>query len=153
MHVLSVPVIVLDTNVVLDWLVFRDPACHAVASAIEQRLVRWTAAAGMREEFDEVVNRGVGASRQPDRASIAQTWRRHAEMREIGTHTSTVHFASIRCRCSDPDDQPFIDLALQCGARWLLSRDRAVLHLAAEARRSGLEIITPARWSLPSAPD
>ena len=52
------------------------------------------------------------------------------------------------CRCSDPDDQKFIDLALHAGARWLLSHDKAVLRLAAPARRLGLQILPPARWSM-----
>ena len=45
------------------------------------------------------------------------------------------------CRCTDPDDQKFIDLALHCGAQWLLSHDRAVLKVADQARRRGLLIL------------
>ena len=50
------------------------------------------------------------------------------------------------CRCTDPDDQKFIDLALHSGAQWLLSRDRAVLKLAREARQRGLAIVAPHVW-------
>ena len=38
------PAIVLDTNVVLDWLVFADPSSGPLAAAI-QRTCRWTIAA------------------------------------------------------------------------------------------------------------
>jgi predicted nucleic acid-binding protein len=50
-------------------------------------------------------------------------------------------------RCTDPDDQVFIDLALACKARWLLSKDRALLKLARRARALGLSIQPPASWA------
>jgi len=49
-------------------------------------------------------------------------------------------------RCNDPDDQKFVDLALAYGARWLLSRDRAVLKLAKRCRTLGLQVLTPEQW-------
>jgi predicted nucleic acid-binding protein len=49
-------------------------------------------------------------------------------------------------RCTDTDDQKFIDLALAHGARWLLSRDRAVLKLGRRTRVLGLEVLTPEIW-------
>ena len=52
-------------------------------------------------------------------------------------------------RCADPDDQKFLHLAHACGARWLLSRDDALLVLARRTRRDGLfEILTPDVWTL-----
>ena len=51
--------------------------------------------------------------------------------------------AATRMRCTDPDDQKFIDLALGHRARWLVTRDRAVLKLARRARTLGLNIVTP----------
>jgi predicted nucleic acid-binding protein len=49
-------------------------------------------------------------------------------------------------RCSDGDDQKFIDLAWHGSAAWLFSRDRAVLKLARAARLRGLRIATPETW-------
>ena len=141
------PAIVLDTNVVLDWLVFGDPSCSALAAAITNRRIRWLADAGMREEFDQVLQRGVGSSCDPDLGLIGQTWRIYAQMHDRRQTVDPALLTRNRCRCADPDDQPFIDLALLCGARWLLSRDRAVLHLAREAMLGGLQISTPLNWS------
>jgi len=53
----------------------------------------------------------------------------------------------IRLICRDPDDQMFIDLAVEAKARWLISRDRAVLALAKRARAFGVEILTPEAWT------
>lgn len=50
-------------------------------------------------------------------------------------------------RCADPDDQKFLRLAHASGARWLLSRDKAVLALARRAERAGLfRILPPSAW-------
>ena len=50
-------------------------------------------------------------------------------------------------RCSDPDDQIFIDLAIAQGAQLLLTRDRALLKLARKAQRHGVWVATPERWA------
>jgi hypothetical protein len=50
-------------------------------------------------------------------------------------------------RCADPDDQKFLALAANAGARWLLSRDRALLALAGRLRRAGgFAILAPSAW-------
>lgn len=141
------PAIVLDTNVVLDWLVFHDPSCAALGRAIVDGRVRWLADAGMLAECRAVLLRGVGASRSPDLAAIDDIWHRHARMRPRPADTPVAPGRRRPCRCTDPDDQAFIDLALHSRARWLLSRDRAVLALAREARAFGLAILTPTRWT------
>jgi predicted nucleic acid-binding protein len=51
-------------------------------------------------------------------------------------------------RCTDADDQKFIDLACAAPARWLVSRDRAVLKLRRRAATDGLVIVTPDGWRL-----
>ncbi|MBX3622048.1 MAG: PIN domain-containing protein [Rhizobacter sp.] len=56
------------------------------------------------------------------------------------------HTDAIRLRCTDPDDQKFIDLAV-ANARWLVSRDRAVLKLARRAALFGLQVVSPDRWT------
>ena len=55
-------------------------------------------------------------------------------------------FAGEGLRCTDADDQKFIDLAVGRGVHALLSRDRAVLRLAPRARRLGVLIATPEAW-------
>ena len=69
-------------------------------------------------------------------------WQRWCETVEPLGHASTAGL-----RCTDPDDQKFIDLALQTGASALLSRDRAVLKLARRAAVHGLPIESMAAWS------
>ena len=136
------PIVVLDTNVVMDWLVFEDPGAMAWVAAIQQRSVRWLAVESMRDELAHVLSRGIGASRQPDMTVVWEAWAAHCEF----VLPANLCGPASRIRCTDPDDQKFVDLALGCGARWLVSRDRAVLKLTKRTRPLGLAILTPEQW-------
>lgn len=135
-----VPRIVLDTNAVFDWLLFADPGMQALATAIEQGRLRWIATAAMRGEFAHVLGRGLAAGRDADPARIELTWQQHC------TEHPTAPPAAAPLRCTDTDDQKFLDLALAAGARWLVSRDRALLKLRSKALALGLAIVTPGQW-------
>lgn len=134
----TIPRVVLDTNVVLDWLLFADPSVAALAAAIERRQVRWLATPSMRDELTHVLERGLAAARGADTAAILSGWDAHAAKQpQAGPQA---------LRCSDAEDQKFVDLALGVRARWLVSRDRAVLRLARRAAPMGTLIVTPQRW-------
>ena len=139
------PVIVLDTNVVLDWLVFRDSSSSSLAAAISQRQVHWVATAGMRNELDDVLRRGLAVARGVDPAVALATWDAH-----VTVITGVLPLpSSVALHCADPDDQMFLELAHAASARWLLSRDRALLRLARRALAFGIAITTPDHWSAP----
>lgn len=133
--------LVLDSNVVLDWLVFADRSSRALAAAITSGRARWLATAAMREELEHVLTRADFSAWQRDASSVLQRWERWAEPIDAPAPLPN------GLRCTDPDDQKFIDLALHAGATALLSRDRAVLKLAGRARQLGLAIQTPAAWA------
>jgi predicted nucleic acid-binding protein len=133
---------VLDTHVVLDWLVFRNPESAQLVRALEAGHVQWIATAAMRNELAHVLERGDFSRWKPDPAFIWRAWDDWA----ISKPDPSPPAAHRRLRCTDPDDQKFIDLALDSAA-WLLSRDRAVLKLARRAAPHGLRIATPERWA------
>jgi len=137
----SVPIVVLDTNVVLDWLLFDDARCRHLADAIASGALRWIASAPMRAELDHVLARGIASARagHPDR--VRDGWERWSITVEAARRPSPPAL-----RCTDADDQKFIDLALESGAAALLSRDRAVLKLARRAATHGLTIASGAAW-------
>jgi putative PIN family toxin of toxin-antitoxin system len=139
-HASDRPIIVVDTQVVMDWLVFNDPRVQALAGALKSGSLRWLVAAAMRQEIRHVLGRGVAARYSPDLALIEA---------HFDTHSEAVDAAepSPRLVCRDPDDQKFIDLALARGARWLISRDKALLALAKRAKPRGLLILKPELWT------
>ncbi|MDP3820409.1 MAG: PIN domain-containing protein [Burkholderiales bacterium] len=134
---------VLDTNVVLDWLLFANPQCAPLQQALTSAALRWVATAEMRDELTHVLRRGHLDRWQADLAQLGSQWDKYCV--EVPVPPPANH--ATRLRCTDVDDQKFIDLALACGARWLLSRDRAVLKLARKAQARGLTIQTPGAWA------
>jgi putative PIN family toxin of toxin-antitoxin system len=135
------PLLVIDTQVVMDWLIFNDPSTQTLASALEAHQAQWIGVPCMLAELRHVLGRGVAASYAPNLDLIEATFARLCQ-----TIDETPP-PSVRLTCRDPDDQVFIDLAVATSARWLISRDRAVLALAKRARKLGLDILTPLAWN------
>jgi predicted nucleic acid-binding protein len=131
------PVIVLDTNALLDWLVFRDPVAQPLEAALRAGTLRWLACPQMQHEWGHVWPRPVFARWQPDPALTEAAF----DLAEIVPDPPRGPM-----RCKDPADQVFIDLALAHQARWLLSKDAALLKLARRARNAGTEVLTFAAW-------
>jgi len=134
---------VLDTNAVLDWLVFGDACMQAVAAAVEGGRVRWLACARMRDELIRTLAYPSLERWKPDSERTLRQFDQWAVRLEAPSPSA------LSLRCADADDQVFVDLALATGARWLLSHDRAVLRLARRAMRAGLVIQKPGAWSPP----
>lgn len=140
---MSTPIVVLDTNALLDWRVFKDPASQPLAQALMAGRLRWLACPSMQTEWNHVWPRPVFGRWQPD-AGFTTTVFQHAEMVDEPPRGPL--------RCKDPDDQVFIDLALHVGARWLLSKDGALLKLARRARQREVQVLTLQAWAAEAMP-
>ena len=140
----AAPRIVLDTNVCLDLLLFRDPHCALLAAALAGgRLVALgndrTGAEWRRVLAYPAL--GLDAAAQ---ARLVAAW----DARTTRLAWTPAPALPALPRCKDPDDQVFLELAAAGGARWLLSRDRHLLALAGRCRRSrGFDIATPEAWA------
>ena len=134
--------LVLDTNVVLDWLAFGNPVGVALEEALTAGRCRWLCTAAMRDELADVIARESLARWSIDARAVLAVF--DALAVRIGRLAPRCAAASPRC--SDPDDQMFIDLAIACSAHALLTRDRALLRLAPQARALGLWVATPEAW-------
>ena len=129
---------VLDTNVLLDWLVFRDSRCAWLGPAIESERATWCATKAMLGELEHVLTRSEIINRHADPAATTSTVGQWAQLVEPAQAPSP-----NAMRCTDSDDQMFIDLVLQLRPATLLSRDRAVLRLARQALQHGVSILAP----------
>lgn len=127
---------VLDTNVALDLLLFRDARTQALHEALAQGRLRWLVVPCMREELARVLHyahlmawmqaRGVKSE------AIVAAFDAGSQMVDEPPAAAV--------RCTDPDDQPFIDLAVAQRAL-LLSKDRAVLVTRARLAGLGVQVM------------
>lgn len=129
--------LVLDTNIVLDALVFRDPRTHALHHAVFGDVARpdvlWLATAPMREELARVLAYPHIAAR------LAFYGLQAAQV--LSQFDARVRIVPVPPKapatCKDPDDQKFIDLAVSHGAI-LLSKDKAVLCMRRRLMKLGV---------------
>lgn len=146
---------VIDTNVWLDWLVFDDPSVHALRAATAAgRLVALTPPRARIELADVLTRPAVLEQARSARARRGLAALDVAAALAAFDAVAAVAESAASCglACTDPDDQDFADLAVACGARWLFTKDRALLRLARAAhQRFGLIIVAPAR--LPPSAD
>ncbi len=116
--------LVLDTNIVLDLFVFGDAAARPLRAGLEQGGLRWIATGPMREELERVLGYGHIEARLDfyglRAADVLAGFDRHVVRVDVAARASVI--------CRDPDDQKFIDLAVQHQCL-VLSKDAAVLSM------------------------
>lgn len=150
---LSVPRIVLDTNVCLDLWVFADPGCARVLAALRSGAVQAVTRDDCRAEWQRVLHYPQLPIDDQSRPLVDAAFTANVQLL---TDTDSVPVDAGRRlpRCADPDDQKFLELALASGARWLLSKDRELLKLDRRARMaSGFSILLPQAWAPTEVPD
>lgn len=133
--------VVLDTNVVLDCWLFQAPCAQSLRQAVDHQHLRWLVTAEMLGEFESVLGRPLPARWEPRRKHMLSA----CPQRQAVLVSAPPELAE-GLRCTDGDDQKFLDLALRRRARWLVTRDRALLRLARRAGPLGLAILPPERW-------
>ena len=136
------PIVILDTNALLDWRVFKDPAAQPIVEGILGGHLRWLACPSMEQEWHQVWPRSYFKDWQPD-PMLTLTVFQHATFVDEPPRGPL--------RCNDPDDQVFIDLAIHVGARWLFSKDAALLKLGRRAQKfHGVQVLPLAAWAAPT---
>jgi len=127
--------VVLDTNIVLDLWLYKDPATPDLQAALNAKSVQWLATPVMRDELERVLAYTHIAQRLTLGALTAQDILRqfdaHAVLHPIAPKALFV--------CKDGDDQKFIDLAAQHKAQ-LISKDKAVLTMRNRMARLGVAV-------------
>lgn len=142
---------ILDTNVVLDWLVFRDARVAPLVSAVEAGGLQVIATRAMRDELSQMLASQRLARWSADAAAALAAY----DLRVSVWPDADPRLAAppaARPRCTDPDDQMFVDLALAAGARWLLTHDRALLKLKRRLLAHGVQAVTPMAWAAQAHP-
>ena len=138
----------LDSQAVFDWIYFEDPITALWEARRQAGRWQWVADESLRAELAHVLARAELPPRQRSAQDVLDWF--DARARLLPTPAPSL---ATRLRCTDPDDQKFIDLALSQPVRWLVSRDRAVLKLRRRAwSQHGLLLLPPAQWQPEGAP-
>jgi predicted nucleic acid-binding protein len=136
--------IVIDTQSLFDWMVFRNPTCRAWPTALSGDHWEWIFTSPMKAEFDFVLAKGFGERWPVAADAVASAWTRHGHAVDVPDALG----AAVRLHCSDGDDQKFIDLAVAVRAYTLVTRDKALLKLARKAaQRHDVRVCKPEVWS------
>ena len=144
--------IVLDTNVCLDLFVFRDERWQRLYSALADGVVLAVSGNDCRAEwlavldyarFDLTPERKRRCMEEFD--GLIKIWKTDRELNKGQPVLSTARRALPRC--TDCDDQKFLELAFDTGATSLITKDKALLKLNGKCRRAGLfDVVKPETW-------
>ncbi len=133
--------VILDTNVVLSLWMFEDPALVRLRAAVESGALRPFSREDCLGELVRVLAYSQFAQAPERQAEIAERYRARCTLVEP--------VASPVCElpsCLDRDDQKFLELARDSGARALLTRDKLVLKLGRRpVIAARFAVITPER--------
>ena len=135
----TMPRVVLDTNVWLDWLVFNDPAIAPLRALVEADRAQIYLDALCAAELERALSYDL--KREVDVTACMAKARRAAYASEATVPSAQV--AKLP-HCRDPDDQKFLEAALASRADFLITKDHALLALDG---RAAFRIVTPAGFA------
>jgi len=128
------PRLVLDTNVILGLLVFKDPSAEPIRLLLDTNQVDAVRTTASMAELIDVIGRPTFKLSQENQETIVQAWESSTRLLD----NTAIEPAPFTCR--DPDDQVFLDMAYSLRPALLLSKDLRVLELATIAKHHGMEI-------------
>lgn len=133
---MSVPVLVLDTNIVVSALRSSTGASHRLIQLIDQSVFEVGLTAPLVFEYEAVCKRLI-ASTSLTAQDIDQVIDYLCQVGKLGV----VHFR-LRPSVSDPDDEMVLEAAVATGSGWIVTHN--VRDLAAGAALYGVEVLPPA---------
>jgi putative PIN family toxin of toxin-antitoxin system len=133
--------LILDTNVVLDWLVFRDATVADLQSALDSGRVEIVTHAPAVDELRRVLAYSrfeLAAHEQQEMLA-----RYDSQTRRVTLPAELGGLPAGFPRCRDRDDQHFLTLAYFEPAALLVSKDAAILELTRRVQKFGITVLDP----------
>lgn len=130
-------IVIFDTNLLLDFFVFRDPKTFVLWEAAKDKKFKTVTCESALSELEDVLKRPQFKISTDQLQAIKEEFLSVAEVLPITTEA--------RAKCRDPLDQKFIDLTLSCSPALLISKDKLVLRCARHLRPHGSNILAPDR--------
>jgi len=135
--------LVLDTNVVLDWLVFQDAGTETLRRGIEEKRIAVITYELALEELRRVLGYPQLKLDAAKQTAVFEAYRATASIVTVpqGYSPEQLLLPAGFPRFRDPDDDHFLALTHHAAADALVSKDKAVLKLRKRARKFGVTIL------------
>lgn len=135
--------LVLDTNVVIDWLVFDNRFMSPLRHGVRNGRIRILTHPPAIDELKRVLAYPQLKLDHARQQEIFACYLAHtiAASMPVGFSTRQLMLPGGFPRCRDRDDEPFLALAFHGKADALASRDNAVFGLKSRAAKFGLTIL------------
>jgi uncharacterized protein len=142
---------VLDTNIVLDCLVFKDPGIRRLMTALEERRVQALGHALTLDELQRVLAYPQCRLNAAEQQQVLDRYLGLATLATMpeGFSRETLLLPTGFPRCRDRDDEPFLALAYHARAQGLVTKDKVILKLRKKVRKFGVLVFAPADLKLP----
>jgi uncharacterized protein len=138
--------LVLDTNVVIDWLVFDHPFMNPLRHGVGEGRVKVLTHPPAMDELKRVLNYRQLKLDEARQHEVFEQYSAHADVTAMPPDFTlkNLMLPGGFPRCRDRDDEHFLALAYHACADALVSRDNAVYGLKSRAAKFGMTI-----WSVP----
>lgn len=133
--------VVLDTNVCLDLFVFEDARWQLLLQDLQDRKLLAVTSDACRNEWQRVLNYPHLPVTEHTKPAIIERFD------SLVARVSPTAGGPALPKCSDPDDQKFLEIARDAHASLLISKDKAVLKLARKTKQLGIfSILSPENY-------
>jgi putative PIN family toxin of toxin-antitoxin system len=139
--------VVLDTNVVLDWLVFNRTGITALQQGLQQPHVAVVTSAAALDELQRVLTYPLLKLEAPRQLEVLALYQARTIAGTVpeGFSRDDLKTPSGFPRCKDRSDDHFLALAYHAAAPVLVSKDKEVLKLRKRAAKFGVSIVDVAQ--------
>jgi putative PIN family toxin of toxin-antitoxin system len=128
------PVVIIDTNILLDIFVFENEAAQALRDCLSQQQIDAVICQQTLNELNDVIGRPQFNLTTDQQKAIETQWLQWARLIDVED------LAAAPWKCKDRADQIFIDLAYSLRPSRLISKDLQVLKLKKRAEKEGVAI-------------
>ena len=125
------PVVILDTNIWLDILLFNDVRTRPIHAALVSGAVTARIDLSCYAELAHVLHYTQLRHLIVDREQTLAWVREHSQFFQEEVESNLPPLPV----CRDPDDQKFLELAYKSRAEFLISKDKALLKVAVRMQR------------------
>lgn len=134
--------LVLDTNVVIDWLVFDDPYMSPLREGVRNKRVEVVTHQPAVDELKRVLGYAALKLDLPRQQWVLERYVAQTSLvLASGARSEALELPGSFPSCRDPDDNHFLALTFHAKADALISRDLAVLKLKRRAAKFGFQIL------------